>query len=116
MSLLSGTSFATSTPTGTQQPYTNDLYIYGVANNLSWSATGLNSTYIATISLSGIDPVNDVVQSVISVTPAGGDFSDAVNCWLVSSYLGSNSLNFIVAGNPASPSRFPISWLVTRSF
>ena len=94
-------------------PATTPDFPVGVANSLSWSPTGLNSTYLATINVPSVT-ANTLVQATIAVNPSGGDFTDAVNCWLVSCYCGAGAINFIVAANPASPTRFPIVWSVVQ--
>jgi len=86
----------------------------GLANNLSWTGTGLNSTYIGTITVPSVT-TNTLVQATLAVNPATStNFADAVNCWLVSCYCGAGAINFIVAGNPATPSAFPIVWTVVQ--
>jgi len=115
MSLASGTAFVNSDATGKLIPYSDGGFPNGVANSLTWTSTGLNSTYVGTISVPGVSTKTSV-QATLAVNPTGGDFSDAVNCWLVSAYCGAGSINFIVAGNPASPTRFPIVWAVVDNY
>ena len=85
----------------------------GIASGLTWTATGLNSTYLATILIPAVT-TNSVIQATIAVSPAGSDFTDAVNCWLVSCYGGAGAINFIVAGQPAAPAQFKIAWQVIK--
>ena len=94
-------------------PYFSPNLRSGINSGLTWTATGSNSTYIATIPVSGVT-ANSIVQATIAQTPAGGDFTDAINCWLVSSYTGTNAINIIVAGNPTAPARFPIAWQIIK--
>ena len=85
----------------------------GIASGLTWTATGLNSTYLATILVPAVSATS-VIQATVAETPEGGDFSDAVNCWLVSCYGGAGAINFIVAGQPTAPARFKIAWQVIK--
>lgn len=112
MSLLPNTPYSSnSDTTGLPTPY--DLP-HGVANGLTWTS-GLNGTYINNYPVPGITQ-NSTVQATIAVSLLQGasNFNDAINCWLVSCSCYNGGIQFVVAGNPADPTHFPIVWAITQ--
>jgi hypothetical protein len=85
----------------------------GLATNLTWAAAGLGSgAYSSSITVSGLTASSRVLASLqVPLTTAG--ITDAVNCRLLTSTPGTNSITFVIAGNPATPASFTISWCVT---
>ena len=111
MSLMPNTPYTAVSTTSGPVPF---QLPQGVANGLTWSST-LNSCYVANLPVPGIT-ANSQVQATISVSLLGGasSFLDALNCWLVSSYCYNGGIQFVVAGNPADPTHFPIVWSITK--
>jgi hypothetical protein len=87
----------------------------GIASNLTWAAGPAGSgTYFATIPVPGATP-----STIFTVTAstAQSNITDALNCWIVTSYgsaLAGGGLLVYVAANPASTANFKISWAVLQ--
>jgi len=92
-------------------PVESASYPSGIANGLTWATYG-SGTYASYITVEGVN-ANSVVQATLSVPQS--NITDAVNCWLVSSFATNGStIVFIVANNPSTASNFPISWQVVK--
>ena len=85
----------------------------GIASDLTWAA-GPSGTYYATIPVPGATP-----STIFTVTAstAQSNITDALNCWIVTSYgtaLAGGGLLVYVAALPAAPASFKISWAVLQ--
>jgi len=111
MSLLSSVNEASR-----NAPYFSPPLPAGVANNLSWTSNAYAPLYEA--SISNVSPFLTNTTPLSCTLQCGQtNLSDAYNNWLVSaipSTLSGGSIKFVVAGNPAAPSNFPISWAVAK--
>ena len=83
----------------------------GIANSLTWTQIGTTGYYTANITVKGISSTS-ALSSTLQVTNT--NVADAYNCWLMTAYPTTGVITFIVAGNPATPASFPISWAVTK--
>ena len=111
MSLLSSVNEAAS-----NAPYFTNVLPSGLANNLSWTSNAYAPLYEA--SISNVSPFLTNTTPLSCTLQCGQtNLSDAYNNWLISvipSTLSGGSIKFVVAGNPATPSNFPISWAVAK--
>jgi hypothetical protein len=111
MSLLSSVNEAAR-----NSPYFSAPLPAGVASNLTWTANAYSPLYEA--SISNVSPFLTNTSPLSCTLQCGqANLSDAYNYWLISavpSTLSGGSIKFVVAGNPATPSSFPISWAVAK--
>ena len=81
----------------------------GVANGLSWAQVGTTGRYQASITVQGVTAQTALSCSLQCDTT---NLTDAENCWLVTAYPTTNTINFVVYADPATRTNFPISWAV----
>lgn len=106
--LSNATLFNSSTPY-----YASSTLPSGIESNLSWTA-GPSGTYLASVPVRGLSASSSVVSATVTYANGIVNTTDALNCWLVSSYAGANQLNFQVASLPATPASFCIAWQVLK--
>ena len=83
--------------------------IGGLASGLTWQVSGGLYT-------SSIEVYECSTSSIITATIQNGTESDVINCWLAKAVPQTGSIHFYVAGNPATPSSFAISWQITNAY
>lgn len=83
----------------------------GIANGLAWTQVGTTGYYTATITVKGVKSTS-ALSTTIQCDAT--NTTDASNCWLLTAYPTTGIIHFIVAGNPATPANFPISWAVAK--
>ena len=109
MSLLPG---CTDSATGVHY-FGTDLPA-GVATALSWTQLGVSTFYQS--SIVGVSP-QLTATSALSVSLQTATIADANNCWILSAYPSTAAGGTIVvtlAGNPATPASFGVSWAVAK--
>jgi len=87
----------------------------GVANNLSWSAGPTGSGFASYTASISVPTVTASSALSCSLQCNASNVADASNCWLMTAYPTAAQVTFVAAGNPATPSNYPISWAVTRN-
>ena len=109
MSLLPG---CTDSSTGSH--YFAPLLPAGVATALAWTQLGTSGFYQSNII--GISP-QLTGTSALSVSLQTATTADANNCWILTAYpstASGGSITVTIAGNPATPASFGVSWAVTK--
>ena len=86
----------------------------GVSTGLSWTQIGTTGFYTADII--NVSP-NLTATSALSVSLQAANTVDTYNCWILTAYpvvANGGTIRVDVAGLPASPSTFAVSWAVTK--
>jgi len=90
---------------------------FGIANNLTWTGTGIGDSYQA--SISNVSPYLTTSSAIhYNVTCDSTNLADAMSCWIFSANptnMSGGSITFYSQNSPSTPSNFPITWSV-KSF